>query len=91
MIALAAAAALVVSASAGAATGEELFNSKGCTTCHAPDVKKVGPSVKDIRAKNKAGDVDRIAAALKDGKGHPKSGASEAEIRQMVTFVVTGK
>jgi cytochrome c len=84
-------AGLALSGAAGAATGEELFKSKGCGTCHAPDTKKMGPSVKDIAAKSKAGDIDRITAALRDGKGHPKVSASEAEIKQMVTFAVTGK
>jgi cytochrome c len=90
LIALAVA-GLALSGAAGAATGEELFKSKGCGTCHAADTKKMGPSLKDIAAKNKAGDVDRITAALKEGKGHPKASASDAEIKQMVTFAVTGK
>jgi cytochrome c len=91
LIAVAAAGSLVLAGAAQAATGEELFKSKGCVTCHAPDVKKVGPSLKDIQAKNKPDAIDRIAAALKDGKGHPKTAATEAEIKQMVTFAVTGK
>jgi cytochrome c len=90
-IALAAASVFAMPGVADAATGEELFASKGCTTCHAPDAKKMGPSLKDLRAKHKADAVDRITAALKDGKGHPKANATEAEIKQMVTFVVTGK
>lgn len=89
LIALAAVASIALSGAAGAATGEELFKSKGCGTCHAPDVKKMGPSLKDIAAKK--GDVDKIVAALKEGKGHPKVAASDAEIKQMVTFAVTGK
>lgn len=91
LIALAAVAGIALSGAAGAATGEELFKSKGCGTCHAPDAKKMGPSLKDIAAKNKAGDVDKIVVALKDGKGHPKVAASDAEIKQMVTYAVTGK
>lgn len=33
------------------ADGEALFTSKTCTTCHQPDVKVIGPSIKDINAK----------------------------------------
>lgn len=33
------------------ADGEALFTSKTCTTCHQPDTKVIGPSIKDINAK----------------------------------------
>ena len=91
LIALAAAGSLLVAGAAAAATGPELLKAKGCETCHAPDTKKMGPSIKDIAAKNKADAVDGLTAKLKDGKGHPKVNASDAEIKQMVTFMVTGK
>ena len=91
LIALAAAGSLFVAGTASAATGAELFTSKGCGTCHAADAKKMGPSLKDIAAKNKADAADKITAALKDGKGHPKVAASEAEIKQMVVYTITGK
>jgi cytochrome c len=89
LIAVAAAGALAVSGGAAAATGAELFKSKGCETCHAADTKKMGPSLKDIAAKK--GDAVAIAAKLKDGKGHPKVAASDDEIKAMVTFALTGK
>lgn len=31
--------------------GKELFISKTCATCHQPDVKLIGPSIKDINKK----------------------------------------
>lgn len=31
--------------------GKELFTSKTCVTCHQPDVKVIGPSIKDINKK----------------------------------------
>lgn len=31
--------------------GKELFTSKTCTSCHQPDTKLIGPSIKDINAK----------------------------------------
>ena len=91
LIALAAAASLSIAGTAAAATGAELLKSKGCETCHAADAKKTGPSIKDIAAKNKPDAIDKITGNLKDGKGHPKVAASDAEIKQMVTFMVTGK
>lgn len=42
------------------AIGKEIFNGKGvCYTCHKPDVKVVGPSIKDIAKiyKEKNGDM----------------------------------
>ncbi len=30
------------------ALGKELFTSKTCVTCHQPDVKVIGPSIKEI-------------------------------------------
>ena len=91
LIALAAIGSLAVAGTTAAATGAELINSKGCGTCHAADTKKMGPSIKDIAAKNKADAADKITANLKDGKGHPKVAASDAEIKQMVMYMITGK
>ena len=33
------------------ALGKDLFTSKTCVTCHQPDVKVIGPSIKDINKK----------------------------------------
>lgn len=55
--------------SAVAATGEELFKSKGCAACHSIDTKLVGPSYKDVAAKY-AGQGDAVAtlaASIKNG------------------------
>jgi cytochrome c len=89
LIAFAAAGSLAVAGQAVAASGPELLKAKGCETCHAQDAKKMGPSWKDISAKK--GDVAAMSAKLKDGKGHPKANATDEEIKQMVTYVVTGK
>ena len=91
LIALAAASTLAVAGTAAAATGAELLKSKGCETCHAADTKKMGPSIKDIAAKTKPDAADKIVANLRDGKGHPKVSASDAEIKQMVMYMITGK
>ena len=45
-------------ASGDVAKGKELFGSKTCASCHAPDKKVVGPSIKDVVAKYaSAGDI----------------------------------
>jgi cytochrome c len=93
LIVLAAAGGLLVSATAQAATGEEVFKAKKCDTCHAADTKKMGPSLKDIAAKYKdnKGAADGIVAKLKEGKGHPKAAATDDELKQAVTYALTGK
>jgi cytochrome c len=75
--------------SSGAAlsqSAEDLMKSKGCLGCHDFDKKKVGPAFKDVAAKHK-GNADAkkaLVAKLKDGKGHMKINASEAEIGTML-------
>ena len=87
--------ALALGMSASAAAGEsapagaELWKTKGCLGCHDPEVKKVGPSFKDIAAKKPA--KDATVAKLKEGKGHMKVNASDAEIGAMVDAVLATK
>mgnify|MGYP003348151714 FL=1 len=64
-----------------AQSGADLAKSKNCMNCHDLEKKKVGPSFKDIAAKNKDNKdaVASISAKLKDGKGHPvKAAATDA-------------
>jgi len=70
-----------------------LIASKGCGNCHAVDQKKMGPSFKDISAKysGKAGADADIVAKIRDGKGHPKSTANEADIKTMVDYILAIK
>ena len=93
LIVLAASGGLLVSVTAQAATGEEVFKASKCDTCHAADTKKMGPSLKDIAAKYKdnKGAVDAIVAKMKEGKGHPKSTATDDQLKQAVTYALTGK
>jgi cytochrome c len=72
------------------ATAEDLVKSSGCTSCHDKAVRKVGPSWKDIAAKFKgSADADKLLVAqLKEGRGHPVTKASEADITTMVKFVL---
>jgi cytochrome c len=92
------AAAGVLAAGVGyAQSGAEVVKAKGCLGCHEVDKKKVGPSFKDISAKY-AGKKDAeggIIKALKDGKvgdkNHPKSTASDAELKAAVQYVLSQK
>jgi cytochrome c len=92
---------LVVAAPAGilasglgfAESGADVAKAKGCLNCHDMDKKKVGPSIKDIAAKHKA-DKDaaaKITAKLKEGKGHMKANASDAEIKAAVQYMLSAK
>ena len=72
-----------------AQSGPEVLKTKGCSTCHEADKKKVGPSYKDIAARG--GDAKAIVAKLKDGKGHPKAAATEAELNAAVTHILSLK
>ena len=69
---------------------EDIAKQAGCLSCHATDTKKVGPSFKDIAAKykGKADAEAMLVAKLKDGKGHPATKASEADIKGIVKWVL---
>jgi cytochrome c len=85
---------LVVGAGAALSqSADDLLKSKGCLGCHDFDKKKVGPAYKDVAAKYK-GDAQAegmLVAKLKEGKGHMKINASEAEIKTLVGRVLATK
>ena len=89
MLVIAAAAALAAGV-ANAQSGADVLKSKGCLNCHEADKKKVGPSFKDIAAKNQ-GKQAELVAKLKEGKGHPKVAASDAELNAAVKQVLSTK
>jgi cytochrome c len=89
VLVIAAAAALAAGA-ANAQSGADVIKSKGCLNCHEADKKKVGPSFKDIAAKRQ-GKQAEIVAKLKEGKGHPKVAASDAELNAAVSTVLATK
>ena len=76
-----------------AQSGAGVVKEKGCLNCHEVDKKKVGPSFKDIAAKYKGnkGAEDSLTAKLKEGTGHPKAAASDAEIKAAVQHVLSTK
>lgn len=76
-----------------AQSGADVVKAKGCLTCHEADKKKVGPSFKETAAKYK-GDktaAGTLAAKLKEGKGHPKTEASDAELKAALQYVLSTK
>lgn len=85
-----AAAAAFVTGTANADMDMAGLKAQGCLGCHDVDKKKVGPGFKDVAAKYKGdkGAVDKITAKLTSGKGHPKSKASEAEVKKLVAGVL---
>ncbi len=93
MLVLAAVGGMAMAGVAGAQAGADLAKTKGCLGCHAVAEKKVGPALKDIAAKNK-GNKDAEAtliAKLKDGKGHVKVAASDAELKTLVQWALAAK
>ncbi len=70
----------------------DVLKAKGCMNCHAVDTKKAGPSFKDIAAKNTGADAKAaLVAKLKDGKGHMKVNASDAELNDAVGQILSTK
>ena len=76
-----------------AQSGADVLKAKGCLNCHDNDKKKVGPAYKEVAAKYK---YDKKAEAmlvdkLKEGKGHPKIAASDAELKAAIGTVLSTK
>jgi cytochrome c len=94
LLVMAATGSLVMAGAANAAdAGADLAKAKGCLGCHAVAEKKVGPAYKDIAAKYK-GNKDAEAmliAKLKEGKGHMKVAASDAELKTLVQWSLSAK
>lgn len=90
-----------VAVTAPALADEALAKAKKCTTCHATDKTKVGPSYKDM-AKKYAGQkdaMDKLAAAIvKGGSGSfgptpmpPSAGVSDAEAKKLASWILSLK
>jgi cytochrome c len=93
LLMLAAAGSMVMAGAANAQAGADLAKAKGCLGCHAVAEKKVGPAMKDIAAKykdNKDAEAT-LTAKLKDGKGHMKVAASDAELKTLVQWSLAAK
>ena len=83
-IVLAAAGLLMAGAAQASA---DLADKSGCNKCHAMDTKKMGPSYKDMGKKLKSAKAEEIAAKLKEGKGHPKQAASDADLLAVTKWI----
>jgi len=81
----------IVAGAVFAQSGADVVKSKGCLNCHAVDQRKMGPAFKDVAAKYKGdnGAADTLTSKLKDGKGHPKIPASDAEIKAAIGYVLS--
>ena len=91
---------LLIMAVAGIAAGGMAYAQSGadvvkakCVACHDVDKKKVGPAFKDVAAKYKGdkGADAKVIEKMKEGKGHPKVTASDAELKAAVQHVLAGK
>jgi cytochrome c len=76
-----------------AQSGPDVLKAKGCLGCHDMQKKKVGPAFKDVAAKYKGdkSNAPALVAKIKEGKGHPKIAASDAEIKAAVETVLSTK
>ena len=93
MLMVVAAAGALIAGGVNAQSGAEVLKAKGCMGCHDMATKKVGPAYKDVAAKYK-GDKNAEAsliAKIKEGKGHPKIAASDAELKTAVAHVLATK
>ena len=88
-----AAAGVLAAGAAQAQSGADVLKAKGCLNCHDVEKKKVGPSYKDVAAKYKgnAGAEGELVAKLKEGKGHMKIKALDAELQAAVRHVLATK
>ena len=92
---------LVIVAAAGALaagvgfaqSGADILKAKGCLNCHEMDKKKVGPAFKDVAAQYKGdkGAPGMLLGKLKEGKGHPKTTATDAELKAAIGTVLSTK
>ena len=78
---LAAALSIVVLTAAPVCAQEDKAKAAGCTTCHAVDTKKTGPSFKSVaeKYKGKADAEATLTAKLTKGHGGKKPSADDAK------------
>jgi len=91
--AVVAAAVILQTTEIRAQDGGQLAQAKGCMACHAVDQTKSAPSFKDIAAKYKGQDgaAEKLAAELKNGTGHLQIAATDAELQQLIAFVLAAR
>ena len=93
ILAAMAAAVAIAAGAALAQSGPDVLKAKGCLNCHDFEKKKVGPAYKDVAAKHKDNKNAEamLVDKLKEGKGHPKIAATDAELKAAVGTVLSTK
>ena len=93
MVVVVAAAGMLAAGAVNAQSGADVLKAKGCLGCHDMDKKKIGPSYRDVAAKyrGKSGAAGQLVAKIKEGKGHPKVAASDAELDAAIGHVLSTK
>ena len=83
-----------------ATDGETLFKSKPCVACHTVDNKMVGPSLKEVAAKNAGVEdaADTLALHIKNGSAGvwgpipmPANAVTEEESKILAEWVLSLK
>lgn len=83
-----------------ASDGETIFKSNACVACHSIDTKMVGPSLKDVAAKNAdvEGAVETLALHIKNGNAGlwgpipmPPNQVTEEEATILAEWILTLK
>lgn len=85
-------------ASVDGAAAKALATKSACMACHAADKKMVGPAYKDVAAKYKGMEVDKLAASIKaggSGKWGPvpmpaQAALSDADAKILAAWVLAG-
>ncbi len=91
MVMTAVAVAVLANAGLAAAAGEDDAKKAGCLNCHAVDTKKIGPAFKDVAAKFKGKKDSDVVAALHAAKPHASIKASDEDLKQIASWILTLK
>ncbi len=70
---------------------EALAKQSTCLNCHSVDAKKVGPSFKDVAAKNKGSNADKLAASMKAKPVHAGAfkATKEQDLKTILSWVLS--
>jgi cytochrome c len=82
---------MLFAAGAQAQDASQLAQAKGCMNCHDVSQAKMGPSFQSIAAqyKGQADAAAKLVDELKSGNGHMKVDATDAELQQLVAYVLS--
>lgn len=87
---------LLLPGSGLASEAEELVLKKGCVVCHDVNVKKVGPSFKEMAKKYSKQDMAKLTERIRKGSQGvwgpvpmPPQAVTEPEAKEMVEWVLS--